>query len=263
MAEKVNLEEAPGIVPDEVEATEAAVEPSVEVQPEVAEVEKTEPEEEPTAPSEEEQKVPYSRFKKFHDEAIELRREAAERQAEIDALKARSNHIEPASTDGEPTAEWLEMYGDSEASKRAYQLELRRQEAVFKQAEERAIQAVRNEQNKEKDREKENLSLLDNHLESVAAIAGRDLTEKEQSKVLDIIDSYTAKDDAGNYLGAMIPADKAWRIYELEQKASLAPKIESRNKVAAIAAQQTQGSTGMAADKDKDFDPLRWPEWKV
>lgn len=69
----------------------------------------------------------------------------------------------------------------------------------------------------EKARIEENERVIDDRLEYLARVAGRELTEEEQCGVLDIVDEYTPKDENGNYTGPVIPFLTAWKIYlELE-----------------------------------------------
>ena len=233
------------------------VEPSVEP----AEIKK---EEERVEPSVEDNKVPYSRFKKFHDAAREAEKEAGFYKAEVDRLK--SIQVEKTSPDEVPDY-FKKLYGDETSSnwsavQDAWKIEQQRQENIFRQATEKAVEAVRSERIQEEERQNENVEELDNREIRLEEFLGRKLTEKESSAILDITDEYTPKDDDGNYLGALLPEDKAWEIYQLKQKLAEAPKKESRDNVAALSGSQTQGETSVAVDKDKNFNPLDWNAYK-
>lgn len=210
-------------------------------------------------PSVEESKVPYSRFKKFHDEAKRFHEEA-------EMWKAKAEAIEPVRTASEevkPDDIWLKLYGDTPESREAYKLQQQREEALEQRFRDKALEAVRNEKYEEVQRTEKNLETLDDHLEQVSAVAGRDLTAKEESKILDIIDEYTPKGEGGTYAGAMLSPDKAWRIYELETQAALAPKRQSRDQVASLSNAQPQGESQAVKDeRNKNFVPGNWSSWR-
>jgi hypothetical protein len=208
-------------------------------------------------PSQEENKVPYSRFKKFHERAIEAEREAREWQAKYEA----NQRVEPAKVETDMPDWWEEMYGDSEASMKAYQIHQRQEEATIQRAEERAIAALQERVERESRQTQENIEQIDEQFEDLSSFVGRDLTEKEQSAILDIIDDYTPKGDDGKYLGATLPIDKAWEIYELKNEASKAPQRQSRNNVAALSNSNSQGDPD-AEEKNKNFNPMNWSGWK-
>ncbi len=242
-AQKVEDLETPK---EETKTEETSVEaPKEEVKEEVKEEEKSED-------LVEEQKVPYSRFKKFHESSKEFEREAEFWKAEAERLKLQRAEVEDTN---ELPDYWKELYGDTDASKRAWSVEQQRQERIFKEAEERSIKAVESRRLQEDERLDENLGELDNRLDRLSQSVGRDLTEKEQSSILDIIDEFTPKDEDDNYQGAILSEEKAWEIYQMRQKASEAPKKLSRDNVASLSGSQTQGETSVGGDKDKDFNP--------
>lgn len=223
-----------------------------------------EPEEEPEIeqepkPSEEENKVPYSRFKKFHERAIEAERQARELQARLEAMNQKEET--PANSNSDVPDWWEEMYGDSEASKKAYQIHQRQEEETIRRAEERAIAALQERSEREAKQTEANIAQIDEAFEDLSAYVGRELTEKEQSSLLDIVDEYTPKDENGNYLGAIISIDKAWEIYELKNEATKAPQRQSRNNVASLSSSNSSGEPD-AEEKNKSFNPLAWGDWR-
>lgn len=225
--------------------------------PAVVEEPKVEEEEVPAPEAvAEETPVPYSRFKKFHDEAKQLRDEVA-------ALRQQVESVEPTA----PTAElelpefWKELYGDSEASQKAWKIQSEQNEALIQKARQEAIEAVRNERYEEAQQTEANIETIDSNLESLSDSLGRELTEKEQSAVLDIVDAYTPKDEDGNYAGPLLPFDKAWEIHELKTQAGKAPIQASKNNVASLSGSQTQGEPSIN-EKDSNFNPLDWGAWK-
>lgn len=225
--------------------------PIVEAEAETPEIKK----EQVAETSEEESKVPYSRFKKFHDRALDAERDAAEWRAKAESLKPQETH-----NDDLPDF-WKELYGDSDASKKAWKIQSEQNEQLKTEARREALEAVRNERYEEVKRTEENVSVLDENFEDLFAQVGRDLTEKEQSAILDIVDDYTPKDADGNYAGALLPFNKAWEIYELKTQATKAPKAKERDSIAQLSGSQTQGDTSIT-DKDKNFNPFDWNAWR-
>jgi hypothetical protein len=221
--------------------TEAPVEPTV-VEPTKEEVPVT---------SEEETKVPYSRFKKIHERAKEAEEEAARWREKAEAYDRQPKlEREPS---GLPDF-WVKLYGDSEASKEAWKIQSEQNETIKAEARREALEAVRNERLEEAQRTEENVGILDENFEDLSAIVGRDLTDKEQSAILDIVDDYTPKDRDGNYAGQILSFDKAWEIYELRNQSAKAPKRESRDNAASLSGSQSQGDTSIT-EKDKNFNP--------
>lgn len=237
-----------------VDVQETKEEPAVEAVAEpVVEVKKEEVVEEPSV---EESKVPYSRFKKFHDEAIQLRQEAEEWRVKAEAIK-------PVVEEVTPDEIWTKLYGDSPEAKEAYKLQQQREEAIERKAYEAGQRGARELTEQEAQRTEKNLETLDDHLEQVSAVAGRELTEKEESQILDIIDDYTPKGNDGTYAGAMLSPDKAWEIYELKNQASQAPKRQSRDAVASLSGAPTQGESQAVKDeRNKNFIPGNWGSWR-
>lgn len=64
----------------------------------------------------------------------------------------------------------------------------------------------------------ENIGVIDEHLSDLCDHIGRLLTEEETNDILDIVDEYTPKDKAGDYLGPLLPFDYAWEIYQIKKE---------------------------------------------
>lgn len=208
---------------------------------------------------EEESKVPYSRFKKFHDRALEAEREAAEWRQ-----KAESHtQVESADTGaGEMPNSWVKLYGDSEASKEAWQIQQNLNATMLADARREALEAVRNERYEETAKVEANVERLDESFEDLSAFIGRSITEAEQSALLDIVDEFTPKDRYGDYAGEILPFNKAWEIYELKTKATKAPTIQARNEVANLTGNKTQGENLNKEEQNKNWNPLDWNAYK-
>lgn len=212
-----------------------------------------------TEPVEEENSVRYSRFKKFHDEALALREEVAELRRKVEVVK-------PAEQEVVVPDSFKRLYGDEnsphwESVKEAWKIQSEQNEALVSRARQEAIEAARSERYEEIEKTNKNLQTIDSGIESLSDTIGRDLTDAEQSSVLDIVDAYTPQDANGNYLGPLLPFDKAWEIYELKQNVQKAPKKESKDNVAALSGKQSQGEPANA-EKNASWNPMDWNAWQ-
>lgn len=211
------------------------------------------------APSEdsvvEKNRVPYSRFEKVYESAREAREESERYRAEADALR-QSQYTQPQ----EDTPEyWKELFGDTDAAKRAYKAEQQRIIAIEERAETRAIEALEQRQYQQQVKIATNLDTIDNRLDALSDVLGRDLSESEQVAVLDIIDDYTPKDNNGNYAGELLPFDKAWDIYEMKQSQASASTRKSRDNVASISGSKSQGEPQQS---ERPFNHGAWGSWR-
>ncbi len=211
--------------------------------------------EEPVA-SEEETKVPYSRVQNI----IRYRREAEEKAA---ALEARLAELEAAQSVQntnveEPPAEWFTLTGgDTPQSRQAYQILRKQFNPSPEYIQQMAVEAYRNAERSETQRVSSNEEMIDRQFDDLSAIVGRDLTDEEETRVLEIMDEYSPVNDEGRII-SLFPAEKAWEVYELEAEAQKSSKSEGRNRVAALTGSRTTGEPAQKGIvEDKDFDP-RW-----
>ncbi len=240
---------ATGGEPESVGTQEVSVETPAEVEEEVSSVE--------------ENKVPYSRFKNIHNRALEAERMAAEYQSQLSTLMAQQKmYRQPQTEESTIPSFWMEMYGDSEASKRAWKLQDEQNQLIKQQAREEALSAVREQQSEEVERVNQNLETIDGEIDALSNYIGRELTDKEQSAILDIVDEYTPQDENGNYLGATIPFNKAWDIYEMKLQAQQGPRKQARDSVAQLNSSQSQGETNVGSGKNTEFNPMDWNAWR-
>jgi hypothetical protein len=219
-------------------------------------------EEDTSEPSVEETKVPYSRFKNIHTRALEAEAEAEKwrlRAEEIENQRTSRAYEEPSS---DMPSEWKELYGDSEASEKAWKLQQKREQAIEQRAYEAGQRGAMELESLQRERIDTNINVIDENFESLSAYVGRDLSEKEQSAILDIVDNYTPKDAHGNYQGAIMDFDKAWEIYELKQNSGKSQTRQSRDNVASLSGTNTQGDTSINTERDKSFNPLDWNAYK-
>lgn len=216
------------------------------------------------APPTEEQRVPYSRLKAVTD----ARREAEDRAAEAEDRYQRLLSEREQRQQGQfqqqvelPTW-WVKLYGDTDQSKEAYSYELERQQTIREEARREALEAVREERAQEGQVLSSNERIIDNRLEDLGQVLGRDVTEQEEASILDIVDEYTPKDRDGNYAGELISFEKAWEIHELRQSQATGKTRQARRAPTDLTSQSSQGEpTGKEKD-DKNWNPLDWNSWK-
>lgn len=209
----------------------------------------------------EENKVPYSRFKKFHDRATEAEAEAErwrQRAEELEQSRV-SRHVEE---DSDMPSYWVKLYGDSEASQEAWQIQKNREEEIERRAYEAGQRGARELESIQRQQIESNVETIDENFESLSDYVGRDLTAKEQSAILDIVDDYTPKDSDGNYQGAIMSFDKAWEIYELKQNSGKQAQRKDRDSVASLSGTQTQGDTQVSEEQAKNWNPLARGTWR-
>lgn len=206
-------------------------------------------------PAEEPARIPYSRFENVN----RARREA---EAEAEKWRVRAQELEQSrqqpvqQTNDEELARWIRTYGDNDQAKEAFRIQKESEARILAQAEEKAFKRLQESQQQEQIAYRDNLKTLDENLEMISDIAGHPLTEDEQSKVLEIIDEYTAKDEDGNYAGAILPPDKAWELYQLKEQVAKAPSRKSRDNVASVISTPTSGQPTLEQqERDKNWRP--------
>lgn len=205
-----------------------------------------------------ETQVPYSRFKKFHDKALESEREAEMWRQRAEELE-QSRYSNARSDNNESTempSYWVELYGDSEASQKAWKIQQRREEEIEQRAYEAGQRGAQELEYRQREVINSNVVTIDENFDYLSDVIGRDLTAKEQSAILDIVDDYTAKDSDGNYLGEIMPFDKAWEIYELKQNTSTLSKRRDRDEVASLSANPSQGDADFQKEQNRNFNPF-------
>lgn len=217
--------------------------------------------EEETVDSVEENKVPYSRFKKFHDKALQAEQEAAQWRAKVEELEQRPTRTESTSTTEMPDY-WVELYGDSDASARAWKIQERREQEIQERAYEAGLRGAEEYESKQKESLNNNIAVIDEGFEQLSDYLGRDLSEKETDAVLSIVDDYTPKDADGNYAGPLMPFEKAWEVYELKKNSGKSAQRKDRDSVASLTGVSSQGSTDTMEEANKNFNPLARGSWR-
>lgn len=212
--------------------------------------------------SDEDSKVPYSRFKKFHDRALEAEEEAdfwRRKAQQREEVPERESYRAPAPADVEVSfegADWQKfknLWGDSDQAKEAYRIEVQRVAAIEERATQRAMDAMERRSSQEQETLRDNLGELDQHLEEASELLGRDLTSDEELALLEIQDDYSPKDRNGN-ITALIPIEKAVDIWQLQQARS--PRRQARNQVAALSGGSSESEGAELSGQQKtDYNP--------
>ena len=202
--------------------------------------------------------VPYRRMKRYRDEAVELREREAQYRREIDELRSQRTPAREATED--IPSEWKELLGDSPQARKVYQTMNARFEAAGEQAEQRALDKIRAERDGEADAVQGNLEAIDDSLDSLSDIVGRDLTSAEQLSVLDIVDEWSPKDRRG-MIENPISFEKAWELHELKTASSRGTRTRSRDSVASLSNSGSRGEPN-SEDHDKSYNPQASGNWR-
>ena len=229
---------------EKVEEPEEPIESKVEKQVSVS------PDEDTVA---DKARVPYSRFETVNERAIR----AEER------LKVLEEQLQTKSTvsdeDISVPAEWVELYGDSDAAKRAYALQLQSLERMREETITHTLEEIAKRQEAKQSEQEQNLEYIEDNLAKFQEKLGRDLTEAEESAILDIQDEFTPKDDKGNYIAPLLSADKAFEVYGLRTGNATAKKTIARRKVVAVTGSSSEGDN---SNSFADFKPGEYGSWR-
>lgn len=239
---------------ESLKAESASVEETLKV--------KEEDKEEETDTSAEETKVPYSRFKNIHNRALEAEAEAEKWRQRAEDIESSRNSTRNDDQDTEIPSYWKELYGDSEASQKAWKIQERREQEIEQRAYEAGQRGAEELEMKQHQRLEVNVATIDDNFEDLSAFVGRDLTSKEQSAVLDIVDDFTPKDEYGRYAGPLIPFEKAWEMYELKNNSARSTQRKDRDSVASLSATSSQGNTEVNEEANKSWNPLARGTWR-
>lgn len=225
-------------------AVAPAVEPEAEIVPEAAE-----------APVEvvEEAKVPKSRFLTMHSRAIEAEKLLAQERAERSQVPEAPHAPEPLQLPDY----WIEMFGDSDASMKAFEAEQARLAAIEEKAAERAFERLNSREKEEEARTKEIVDSFDQAFEELGIVQDHEFTDDEQVAILDIVEEFSPKDKDGKLQrDFLLPLDKAYDIYSVRNEAKGSGKRAARDQVAALTGARAEGST--SASPNTAWQPGQW-----
>lgn len=235
-------------------ATEQAVEsdPNPEIKQEESAA--SSPAENTVVEEVEEAKVPKSRFLTMHSRAIDAEKRLREMEAERTYQPAEPSQEHQKT---ELPDHWVEMFGDSDASKKAYTAEQERLSAIEEKAAERAYQRLEGREKEEEARTAEIVESFDQAFEELEILSDKQFTDDEQVAILDIVEQYSPKDKDGKLLrDFLLPLDKAYEIYSVRTDAKTAEKKAARSQVASLTGARSEGSpTGSSTQA---WQPGQW-----
>lgn len=232
------------VPPDET--PEPAVAPTAE-----PEIETTTTEAEPEV---EEAKVPKSRFLTMHQRAVEAERQLRELEAQR-AQYTPEPVQQPENT--ELPDYWIEMFGDSDASVKAYEAEQARLATIEEKAAERAFERLNSREKEEEARTADIVDSFDRAFEELGIIQDKEFTDEEQVAILDIVEEYSPKDKDGMMLrDYLLPLDKAYEIYSVRSEAKTSVSRKARSEVAALTGARSEGSG--SAQEAGNWQPGQW-----
>ena len=216
----------------------------------------TEDKQDTVSSEEEEQRVPYSRFK---SKVAELE----EQKSIINELEERLSAIEQAKNDRqteediEIPQDWIELYGDSDIAKRAYRLQVQREEKLQEAAINKAIERIRNQEQEEEIALERNEEVIDENLEQLQESIGRKLTQKQEEDILSIVDEFSPTGPDGKYI-TLFPFDKAFEIYQLRNAKAVQRTTQQRTQIAGLTG---NNSDGEIESSNPNFD-RSWDGWR-
>lgn len=204
-------------------------------------------------------RIPYSRFESVNE--AKIRAEAKAEMLEQQLIQYQNSKVVETnkSDEIELPQEWVELYGDSEAAKKAYQVQIGFNERLLEQATEKAYEKLTNREREEKEAVNNNLEYIESNLLKFQEKLGRKLTEAEEDALLDIQDEFTQKDENGKYVSDLLSTDKAYEIYTLRNQTAKFAKSQARNKVVSITGASSEGDISTSS---VDFKPNVWGSWR-
>lgn len=199
-----------------------------------------------------EQKVPYSRFKRKTEEAATKIRFLEEKLEEFSKSKTQTENETPAMP-----PEWIELYGNSDASAKAWnvqvKLDIKREEASI----ERMLSMAQRQEEEAQDALVQNEEIIDDTLMELQEKRGIKLTPKMEDAILDIVDEFSPTGSDGKYI-SLFPFDKALEIYELRQGSKVRSTQNARTQVANLTGNSNAGDISDGAISQK----RGWDAWR-
>jgi len=199
-------------------------------------------------------RVPYSRFETVNERAIR-----AEERLKVLEEQAKSSGKTESTEEIAIPDEWIELYGDSDAAKRAYQLQVSSLERMREESTNKILEDIEKRQLEKQQETERNVEAIDNSLKEFQETKGIKFTEADESSILDIQDEWTPKDEKGNYIAPLISVEKAYEILTLRQASAKADKVIARRKVVSITG---SGNEGEGEPQSSDYDAKAWGSWR-
>lgn len=257
MDEKINLDAA--AIPDSNdEGSETSTEGSQPEQKAETE-ESTESEESSSSQKDvvEESRVPYSRFKTVNDEKETAMERAIRAETELEVMRRQSS----VTSNGELPDYWVELYGDSDISKRAWGAEQKRLAVIEEGAAKRAVEGLQKQQREQAKQEEQAVANMENAFDDYAGKNKRNFSDTETSAILDIMDELSPKDEYGNYeVDPVRYLERAVEIHDLRQVKSTSARNVAKRRAASLTGASSDGEP--SNEKVGHFQPGSWDSWR-
>lgn len=208
----------------------------------------------PVGNESDEQKVPYSRFKKKVDELNETSSRISYLEEQLIALQ--NSRTETATTETMPD-EWVELYGDSEVSQKAWKIQQRREDELRESIVRQASEQFERQREQEISQLEENEEAIDNNLAELQEKTGRTFTPKQEEAILSIVDEFSPTGSDGKYI-TLFPFDKAYEIYNLRQSKLGQGTKQARQAVADLTGGASEGDVADSNSSHK----RGWDSWR-
>jgi hypothetical protein len=199
-------------------------------------------------------RVPYSRFETVNEAKIRAEERIKYLEEQI------SSKTPDVQEDAELPNEWVELYGDNDAAKRAYALQMKINDELQEKATQRAIERIDSRNQEANEALKSNLESIDSELETFSDTLGRKLTDTEENAILDIQDEFTQKDAKGNYLSQLLSPEKAFEIHTLRQAGAVSTKKQAKNRVLSATGASSEGDVSNSSGAD--YNAQQWGSWR-
>lgn len=209
----------------------------------------------PVGTEDDEQKVPYSRFKRKIDEISEMSEKINFLERSLSEMQqSRTESTDPEDID--LPKEWVKLYGDSDLAKEAYLVQLRREEQIQERAVQEAIERISKQQQEEVVQVEENEEIIDDNLEALQEAIGKKLTARQEEEILSIVDEFSPDGSDGKYV-ALFPFDKAYEVYTLRNSQKGMGTRRARESVADLTntTSQEEGESGSTYRRG-------WDSWR-
>ena len=158
---------------------------------------------------------------------------------------------------------WVTLWGNSEASKRAYLLQEKENAEREQKIVEETIQRISQRETENKQIVKQEEKKIQDRLQ----VLRDNGAEFEDEKLLKIVDEFTPKDEHGNYLTDFIPFERAYEHYQLkypkhvDQPVAQVKPILPRRKVAEIITPKEDGIIAPPT-RSRMTSRIKWDSWK-
>lgn len=208
--------------------------------------------------SDKEERVPKSRFLKRDRELMEERhaRQLLEKdfqrlESELQAVKSTRS----STSEGGAPKWWTDQWGDGDEAKAAWNVYDQTMKEQLRSLREDMRQEEQYERQQRVEVEQQISDTFDTQLEELEDTLGKSLSDKQAAELLTIVEKYSPTDSDGNF-ESFISLDKAYEIYDLQQRGG---RNESKDRLSRIAATTSQGDSNPAPSSK----PPQWGDWRT